>query len=167
MLKLLVDPKLISRLMHELRRAGRREIGGVLVGECLGNDVFRLMDFSVQRSGGTRACFIRDPDFHRPFIDEFFDKTGHDYMRFNYLGEWHSHPSFSVSPSGTDIKTMLGIVNDPEQNSPFAVLMICRLESSVRIEVGATAYKMGCRPELARLVVSGSVPKRGFLRQST
>jgi hypothetical protein len=51
------------------------------------------VDISFQKRGGTFAHFVRDPTHHKAFLTDFFASTGKDYKRFNYLGEWHSHPS--------------------------------------------------------------------------
>lgn len=142
-LTLQIPTELLRRLERELARAGRREIGGVLVGEHVNNDCFRLLDFSVQRQGGSGACFTRDPAYHRPFLAQFFDKTGHDYQYFNYLGEWHSHPSFPVDPSTTDMQTMNDLLSDPEQNATFALLLICRLDPGSQLALAVAAFQAG------------------------
>lgn len=64
----------IERLRRELRRAGNREIGGVMVAENLGEATFRLSGFSVQRTGGGTASFVRKPALHRRFMGRFFEK---------------------------------------------------------------------------------------------
>ncbi len=71
---------LVRKLSRELGRAGRREIGGVLVGEALGPDEFKIIDLSVQRSGGGTACFVRHPDEHRAFLESFFTK----YVEYDF-----------------------------------------------------------------------------------
>lgn len=118
-MKILLAPPILKRLRRELRRAGNREIGGLLMGEDLGNGDFRVVEISVQRSGGTEACFIRNPKGHQTELDTFFARTGNNYSRFNYLGEWHSHPSFTATPSAPDLATMLSLVNDPSVGSNF------------------------------------------------
>lgn len=124
----LIVPRAVSeRLVRELRQARRREIGGLLFGEHLGGEEFRIADISVQRGGGSVVHFVRDPSQHRPQLDEFFEKTGRDYTRFNYLGEWHSHPSFDPLPSGEDIATMREILASAEVGANFLVLVIARL----------------------------------------
>jgi hypothetical protein len=40
-----------NQLKRELRAAGRREIGGVLLGELVGPGVFRVAEITVQRTG--------------------------------------------------------------------------------------------------------------------
>jgi integrative and conjugative element protein (TIGR02256 family) len=145
-MKLLLPLKVIKRIKRELR--GRnREIGGVLVGEHVSNDLFRVVDISVQLSGGTAAHFVRDPEHHRAFLADFFAQTGRDYQRFNYLGEWHSHPRFAPLPSGEDFITMLNLVADPEVGANFAVLIIARLHRWSRLEISATLFRAGLLPE--------------------
>ena len=122
-MKLQIHPNTLARLTRELAQAGRREIGGVLVGEHLDRNTFRIADLSVQRHGGEEACFVRRPAHHKGFLDDFFARTGDAYDRFNYLGEWHSHPSFSTEPSGTDLLQMHEIVNDGPSGPPFAILL--------------------------------------------
>jgi integrative and conjugative element protein (TIGR02256 family) len=93
------------------------------MGEHIGDELFRVVEISVQRSGGTAACFIRHPNEHKAQLERFFAQTGNDYARFNYLGEWHSHPSFEPAPSETDVCTMQSIVEDPEVGVNFLVLL--------------------------------------------
>ena len=147
-MQLLVARPVIERLERELRRAGRKEIGGLLMGEHVRDELFRLVELSVQRSGGTDACFIRRPADHRIQLDKFFAETGNDFTRFNYMGEWHSHPSFEPLPSNTDIRTMQSIVEDPDAGVNFLVLMVCRMASGRGrvLELTATAFRAGTAP---------------------
>ena len=147
-MQLLVARPVIERLERELRRAGRKEIGGLLMGEHVQDELFRLVELSVQRSGGTDACFIRRPGDHKAQLEKFFAETGNDFTRFNYMGEWHSHPSFEPRPSDTDIRTMQSIVEDPDAGVNFLVLMVCRRASGRGrvLELTATAFRAGTSP---------------------
>jgi [CysO sulfur-carrier protein]-S-L-cysteine hydrolase len=145
-MQLLLARPVIKRLRFELRRAGRQEIGGVMMGEHVRDEVFRVIDITVQRSGGSEACFVRNPNEHRAQLQEFFDRTGSDYSRFNYLGEWHSHPSFTTTPSVTDIITMQSIVEDPDVGVNFLTLLIPKLSNKMLIEVTAMAFRAGEPP---------------------
>lgn len=151
-MRLVVPKKIVKQLKRELRRAGSREIGGLLLGECVGQEVFRIMEITVQRAGGSHSCFLRQPKDHQAELDEFFARTGNDYSRFNYLGEWHSHPCFEALPSTTDIHTMQSIVNDPAVGANFLVLLITKL-SGTDVEVSGTAF----RPNLSAVIVEVSV----------
>ncbi|UWU75982.1 Mov34/MPN/PAD-1 family protein [Bradyrhizobium huanghuaihaiense] len=145
-MKLILPAALVETLKQELRRAGSREIGGVMVGEYLCDQTFRLADISVQTSGGSRAHFERDLEHSTSFLKEFFARTGHDYSRFNYLGEWHSHPSFAAMPSGQDVATMREIVQDPKVGVHFAVLLIVRLVRRSDLELSATVFRPHATP---------------------
>ena len=149
-MKILLAPPIVKRLRRELRRAGNREIGGLLMGEDLANGDFRVVEISVQRPGGTEACFMRNPKDHQRELDAFFARTGNDYSRFNYLGEWHSHPSFSSAPSAPDLATMLALVNDPTVGSNFLVLLIARLAGK-QVEATATLFTKTASPLLIPL----------------
>lgn len=143
---LLLTAAVLKRLHRELRRAGSREIGGLLMGEHVGDDVFRVVEISVQRSGGTYAHFVRDPAHHDAHLRSFFARTGDDFTRFNYLGEWHSHPTFEPSPSAVDIATMQSLVEDPAVGVNFLVLLIATLAATRRIEVSATLFSPKAPP---------------------
>lgn len=152
-MKLIVPQKIIRKLKIELRAAGRREMGGVLMGEHLGNETFRIAAISFQRNGGSAVHFDRDPEQHRAFIDEFFNRTGHDYQRFNYMGEWHSHPSFPAVPSGPDFATMDGVLRDPGLDVSFALLIIVRLRIWNQMDMSATVFRVDGRPEPASVEI--------------
>jgi len=145
-MKLLLTQHVINRLKRKLR--GRiNEMGGVMVGEHIASDTFRIVDISVQRRGGTFAHFERNPDHHKAFLADFFAKTGNDYKRFNYLGEWHSHPAFEPLPSGKDFATMHDLVEDPQTGVNFAVLIIAKLSGWRNLELSATLFRAGMTPE--------------------
>lgn len=131
---------LAQRLGKALRKAGSREIGGILMGEHLSENRFLVRDLSIQRQGGTLASFVRAAQRVVGFVKRFFQETGHDYVRFNYLGEWHSHPSFPPTPSATDSDTMWSIVGDAEVGANFAVLMIVRLNENDVLEGTASLF---------------------------
>jgi integrative and conjugative element protein (TIGR02256 family) len=162
-MQLLLAPQIIKRLKRELRRAGRQEIGGLLMGEHLRDEIFRVVDISVQRAGGSDACFIRDPSDHKVQLEKFFAQTGNDYARFNYLGEWHSHPSFDAIPSSTDVQTMQSIVDDPDVGANFLVLLIPKLGSRKRIEATATVFRARTLPLAVSLLAESDpdIQRRG------
>lgn len=138
-MKIALPRKIAAKFKKVLRRAGRREIGGILMGEQLEPGIFRIIDFSVDEKSGSVVHFVRSVEDHQASLEKFFSKTDHDFSRFNYLGEWHSHPSFSVQPSNTDIVSMYSLVNN-EQNINFAVLLILKLRFSFLLESSVTIF---------------------------
>lgn len=141
-MKLLLPSKLIGQMRSKLR--GRSyEIGGVLVGEHVNGDIFRVVDLSFQLSGGSIAHFVRDHEHAQAFIAKFFAKTDQQYARFNYLGEWHSHPLFMALPSPEDHRSMEGILRNSKVGVDFVVLIIARLGEKSRVEISATLFRKG------------------------
>jgi integrative and conjugative element protein (TIGR02256 family) len=122
-----LDKAVRRRLKSELRRAGRREIGGVLMGEQLAVGHFQVIDLSIDAITGSEAHFVRSKGEHVAALREFFERTGGDYARYNYLGEWHSHPCFPIHPSKTDVDSMTELV-EGERDITFAALLIVRLD---------------------------------------
>ncbi len=144
-------PDIEARLRDALHEAEKREIGGMLMAEQLAPGRFRVVDFSVDPVTGSHSEFRRDPAKHRQTLDEFFSRTGRDFRRFNYLGEWHSHPSFSVRPSPADIDTMTDIVEDAASEITFAVLLIVRTRWRFWIDYSLTVFARGQAPTATRI----------------
>jgi proteasome lid subunit RPN8/RPN11 len=141
----LILPRDIRSLVRaELRKAGRREIGGLLMAEQIKPNEFRVVQITVDQNAGSAIHFERRSRQHNEALADFFGKTGGDYGRFNYLGEWHSHPSFSTIPSLTDIESMQELVQEP--GIEFAVLMIVRLNLQLWLSVHAELFtRIGTR----------------------
>jgi proteasome lid subunit RPN8/RPN11 len=128
-----------ARFRKCLRRAGRREIGGILMGEQVAPDHFRVVGFSIDETTGTAAHFVRSPAHHAEVLEDFFRRTKSNFRRFNYLGEWHSHPSFPVRPSREDIMSMQSLV-DGERDIDFSTLVIVKLRYFLQLEAAAYMF---------------------------
>jgi len=127
------------------------------MGEHVGVDSFRVSELTIQRKGGTFAAFLRVVDEILPRLRAFFDSTNHNYRRFNYLGEWHSHHSFALSPSAQDQAAMNEIAGDLQFGAHFVVLMLVKLGDKDHLEGHVTVY----RPD--RTSFSGEVLYEGPL----
>ncbi len=143
LMQILLPPEPAQRLRAALVRAGTREIGGILMGEHIGEQAFRVKDLTIQPSAGSFASFVRAVQDMLAPLTQFFRTTNHDYTRFNYLGEWHSHPSFVPEPSGQDRTTMREIINDREVGANFVVLMIVKLNRIGQLEGSVTVFQPG------------------------
>ena len=95
------------------------------------------------------AVPLRDPASHEAQLKAFFARTKGDFTRFNYLGEWHSHPMFAPVPSETDCHSMQSIVDNPEVGVNFVVLLVVKLASRTKIEGTAMVF----RPQLPSMNV--------------
>ena len=139
-MQIILPNEVTKQLIAALQKARHREIGGILMGEHIGENVFRVKAITIQQHGGTVTSFRRMiPSLFAP-LKRFFRETGHNFTRFNYLGEWHSHPLFAPEPSLTDSETMWQLVQEPAVGANFAVLLIVRLENNKQLDGSATIY---------------------------
>ncbi len=139
MLSLILPPELVEVLLIELKKAGRHEVGGILMGEHVGLNEFKVTNITVHRRGGI-ASFVRCIEDAIGKLRLFFRQTEYDYQRFNYLGEWHTHPLFEPKPSIKDDESMLEIVQDNLIGANFAVLLILKLDSTGQLVGTAHTY---------------------------
>jgi [CysO sulfur-carrier protein]-S-L-cysteine hydrolase len=138
MLKIHLPPDVRARITTACRRAGIRETGGMLFGEHVAEGEFRVVEATVAGLGSF-AKFLRRVADGLADLERFFHRTKRDYVRFNYLGEWHSHPSFALHPSGPDDAAMFEIVGDPATGARFAISMIVKL-SDIGLDARAFVY---------------------------
>lgn len=151
MIDVVLNQRCIRKLKRELRSAGSNEIGGVLAAEQVSDGCFLVVNLSVQRNG-TRSHFKRNPIQHREFIRRFHERMGHQPERFNYLGEWHSHPAYPATPSDVDFRQMQDLVEDAEQKSTFLVLMIVKLGLKEQLRGSAYGFRPGSAALRGRLL---------------
>ncbi len=139
-MKVILPKEIVEMLINELKKAGTREIGGILMGEHLGDKEFKVCDITIQRLGGSFAFFERTIQNVIAPLKMFFDRTGRNYKRFNYLGEWHSHPSFEPRPSTVDYNTMTDLIEDTEFKGNFVVLLIAKLCDKDKLDGTVTIF---------------------------
>lgn len=151
-MRLLVPSKVRAQLQEVLMQVGRTEIGGILMGEDLGSDTFRISDLTVQRHGGTFATFVRFVKDCLTPLQNFFRSTKNEFQKFNYMGEWHSHHSFELMPSMDDHRSMFEIIEDDRVGANFVVLFIVKLDSNAEVEGAVFVYIRGKTPYYGEVV---------------
>lgn len=125
-MNLILPVELKDRITKALLKAGNREIGGVLMGEHVGSGSFKVTSISIQQPG-TVSRFLRKIEDAVGVMKSFFSSNNNNYSRFNYIGEWHSHPLFEPIPSYQDDASMLDIITDSSIGANFVVLLIVKL----------------------------------------
>ncbi len=151
-MQLLIPPEIVQHMVDALRQAGRREVGGILMGEHVGPDTFRVKELTIQRKAGTFAAFRRMVAEILGPLFAFFDTTKHDYTRFNYIGEWHSHHSFALIPSERDHNTMHDIVMDHRVGARFVLLLLVKLDHHGQFEGRITVYQPNKLPYTGNII---------------
>jgi proteasome lid subunit RPN8/RPN11 len=155
--KLDLPKALRRRLLSTVQGGGRLEIGGVLMAEQLAPGDFRLVDFSTDSRTGSQAHFIRTVEDHQAALTKFFEDTGSNFARFNYLGEWHSHPNHPPVPSVEDVASMHSLVHG-ERDIPFAVLIIAQA-GRWNLRLSATLFERGARPRTINILTGDNAPE--------
>ena len=112
-----------------------------MMAEHVAADTFRVLEITIQSRGGTFASFVRlVNDIVKP-LRAFFARTRHEYKRFNYVGEWHSHHSFALKPSPRDHASMQAIAMDSQLGAHFVVLLLVKLGLGGSLEHTVRVYK--------------------------
>jgi integrative and conjugative element protein (TIGR02256 family) len=114
-------------MLDEARRLAPNETGGILVGRCE-NDI---VDVLFASDAGPLAAsepfrFVRDGEHCQTFLEA----RAVELPGVDYVGEWHSHPNASPTPSARDIASFEEIAADPDYltNSPLLVVVAPALE---------------------------------------
>ena len=143
-----------------LKKGGIREIGGWLVAEQIAPGEFELVGFTVDLEVGTRDRFHSFPSLHTDQLDQLLAENGNRMGRVDYLGEWHSHPTFPPVPSEMDMAAMIDMVEN--SGTSFAALVIVRLLSAAKIEATITTFQRGEPPVKGRLTIDDAQPETTF-----
>lgn len=154
MLNLLLPKEITARLEEALSKAGTLECGGILLGEHIGENKFAVREITIQGTGSI-SRFIRKVEEAVAALGRFFRRHGNDSSRFNYLGEWHSHPLFEPRPSLVDHNSMVEIVTNPEVGANFVVLLIVKLDKRGLLTGSAHVYLPDRRVFEATLDIQG------------
>lgn len=140
-MRIRIERPTIDDWVKHLKRAGPREIGGVLFGEQIDEGYFRIVEATKQRYwSGTNDRFCRKGTQARKDIQSLHRRYGRQPTRFNYFGEWHSHPNAAVVPSLRDEMTMTDLLAEQAGAVNFLVLVVVRILHEGVLELSARAY---------------------------
>lgn len=101
--------------------AGLLEVGGLLMGEDVGENTFRVTEVSL--TIGEPYRYYLDPAEHYACLKTFKTQFP-DNSRFGLIGSWHSHPSGKPEPSVADLQTLKDMMEHPSTDLAFKVLII-------------------------------------------
>lgn len=153
-LSLMIPRPQMSKMQVCLKQGGIREIGGWLAAEQIAPGDFKLIGFTVDLEVGTRDRFDSLPGPHTEQLDQILMANVNRAGRVDYLGEWHSHPTFPPFPSEMDLAAMTNMV---ENSGPsFAALVIVRLVDPSSIQATITTFQRGQPPANGRLIIESA-----------
>jgi integrative and conjugative element protein (TIGR02256 family) len=144
---LIIEKKESLKILEICRNAGKKEVGGVLIGiydaahrSAL---VKSISDAPLDSQRGQNS-FYRGVKGMQNLLDQFWYKK-----QYFYLGEWHFHPYASAHASLLDIEQMKEISRSEKYNCPEPILLICG--GNVDKEWDMTAYVFPCNQQWAKL----------------
>lgn len=126
------------------------ETGGVLLGRRRGHHATITQvvgpgpaaDHEVRR-------FVPDSGWQSEQVAAFW----HADRSLQYLGDWHTHPNGSLSPSPVDLRTLSDIARFPAARQDEPVMLIVALGEDVTVRVGCTTFVAG-QPRPVRVVIA-------------
>ncbi|MBS1511079.1 MAG: Mov34/MPN/PAD-1 family protein [Bacteroidetes bacterium] len=103
----------------EIAEWGTIETGGVLVG-YIENDIIYIAKASSPGPNAIHdiASFQADANYVDMFIDM---ESANSAGRYQYIGEWHTHPQIEPTPSDTDLISLKEIA---DTSTDFALVFI-------------------------------------------
>lgn len=99
----IAPPALATMLSFRQTTATAKEAGGILLGRYIIDCQDVVVDEATTPTRSDRRArftFHRDATPHQRIIDERWHAS---QGRFHYLGEWHTHPETSPTPSSVDL----------------------------------------------------------------
>lgn len=134
-----LEEKFLLEAVRLAREHFPNEVGTPLVGEYTDDGTeARVTTIGplTTDSGGTRFTFTRGVSGLRGFFARLFSSS---QGRVHYVGEWHSHPGGSTTPSATDDANMTAIAKDERALCPECVLVILAVDPT-RVSTGVFVY---------------------------
>ncbi|MES2040094.1 MAG: Mov34/MPN/PAD-1 family protein [Pseudomonadota bacterium] len=130
--RILVEPAAIEKILEfRQNQADKTEAGGILLGLRRENHL-HIVDATTPKPADRRSLFrfFRRDRYHQNFAIQQWKESG---ALVDYLGEWHTHPETSPSPSTIDLSEWRQICR--REPIPM-VFMILGMDSSLWVGVG-------------------------------
>lgn len=125
-MKIIVQKTVINRMINALKRAGLNETKGACFASKTSDDCYSIEDVFLSKEKGTTVFSNLKINYsYKCFEKRYFKKHKYDYVNHNYIGDWHSHPSFDCLPSNYDKKEAFEELYN--SNARFLIQLIVKL----------------------------------------
>ena len=127
-MKIIIQNDVKTKLYEALTKAGINEIKGACFAYNSSPNVFEIEEVYISPVQGTFAFSNLIINYkYKKFERDYFKRHNYDYEKHNYIGDWHSHPSFDCIPSQYDIKEVLDELS--KSNANFLIQLILKIEN--------------------------------------
>jgi integrative and conjugative element protein (TIGR02256 family) len=119
-----IEDSVITKLNQYRQDRGKSESGGILLGKIRSDfSEYIITEISepCKKDKSGRCFFIRNKDNAQRIINQLWKSSGGQIV---YLGEWHTHPELSPSPSLVDRNLIKQCSVEIEPLPPIIFLVI-------------------------------------------
>ena len=152
LLIIIIIPKRIRKIIYEnVKKHSPNETKGALFACKKDDSTFEIEDIYIEPSVGSFA-FVKlyNNKSYKRFCQKYFSKHEDEDNVHNYIGDWHSHPSFSCYPSSYDKQE---VEEDLRQsNALFLIQIILKIEHNKLIG-NAFLYNKDCSAYKIKLII--------------
>lgn len=120
-LKIMLPEKIFDDVKKFIVKHYPNECGGVFVGKIEGDTAVIEKMMVPKKFKNTPVYFSRIADFINQWLIKVFKQSNGETI---YLGEWHSHPNGTPSPSSTDHSSMKKIALNSDVRIETPLLLI-------------------------------------------
>lgn len=124
-MKIIVPEKMSKIILDHVKKYSPNETKGALFARKIDDETFEIDAVYIEKKVGTFAFVILENNCRYKKFQAVYNKKHHyDYKNHNYIGDWHSHPSFALFPSEYDKSE---VVEDlTKSNANFLIQMIVK-----------------------------------------
>jgi integrative and conjugative element protein (TIGR02256 family) len=119
-----IPDEVLDAMRKVAASASPRETGGTLVGHYSEDRLTAFVTRALEAKTGARrqrTRFYRPPDDVDGQLARIYEETG---GITHYLGEWHSPPGATPTPSPTDLSTLRGLARSRSVASDTPIMII-------------------------------------------
>lgn len=122
-MKIIIREEIADRILNQVRKYSPNETKGALFAHKIDDNTFEIEDvYFEKRIGSFVFVSLENSLRYKKFQKEYDRKHHYDYRNHNYIGDWHSHPSFALFPSGYDSNEVVDELK--ESNANFLIQII-------------------------------------------
>lgn len=112
-----------------------KEVGGILLGRFVGKTMYEITEIAcISSKYSTKMHYQRDAKKAQSIINKRWSETGGE---INYLGEWHTHPGMSPTPSAIDVRSLFVITEQVGHVLSVVVLIILGTNKKTSVNVSS------------------------------
>lgn len=126
-MKIIVKKEVADKIKKAVKKAGKKEIKGACFAEKIDDNIFEIEDVYISKIGSFSFSNLVVSFKYRMFENKYFKKHSNDYEKHNYIGDWHSHPSFELVPSSYDKKEVIDELS--KSNAHFLIQIIVKISN--------------------------------------